>query len=93
MDEANLRSTFSYLVSEITKRFPNFAYLHVVEPRVEGSEDRTVQHGEVRSNFLSGIPMVLQDTIGNRFSARYLGLQAFHQCGWLYSRGCNQHSR
>ncbi|PSR72861.1 hypothetical protein PHLCEN_2v11274 [Hermanssonia centrifuga] len=46
MDEANLRSTFSYLVSEITKRFPNFAYLHVVEPRVEGSEDRTVQHGE-----------------------------------------------
>ncbi|PSS29796.1 hypothetical protein PHLCEN_2v2944 [Hermanssonia centrifuga] len=46
MDDANLKPTFSYLVSEITKRFPNFAYLHVVEPRVEGNVDRAVQHGE-----------------------------------------------
>ncbi len=63
MDDANLKPTFSYLVSEITKRFPNFAYLHVVEPRVEGNVDRDVQHGEVRPNPLSGIFIVLHDMV------------------------------
>ncbi|EJU01875.1 FMN-linked oxidoreductase [Dacryopinax primogenitus] len=32
--------TFSYLVRQFKERFPNFAYLHVTEPRVEGDVDR-----------------------------------------------------
>ena len=38
---------FSYLVSEIAKRFPSLAYLHLIEPRVEGDVDREVQVGDV----------------------------------------------
>ncbi|KAF8482739.1 NADH:flavin oxidoreductase/NADH oxidase [Russula ochroleuca] len=33
---------FSYLVTELRRRHPNFGYLHVVEPRVQGLLDRTV---------------------------------------------------
>jgi NADPH2 dehydrogenase len=33
---------FSYLVTELRRRHPNFGYLHVVEPRVRGILDRTV---------------------------------------------------
>ena len=39
--------TFSYLVSEIAKRYPDLAYIHVVEPRVAGGFDREPQAGEV----------------------------------------------
>ena len=39
--------TFSYLVAELAKRHPNLAFLHLVEPRVEGSMDRKVLQGEV----------------------------------------------
>ena len=39
---------FSYLVSELASRHPSLAYIHVVEPRAEGSMDRQVQEGEVR---------------------------------------------
>lgn len=41
--------TFSYLVSEIAKRHPDFAYIHVTEPRVAGGGvDRSeVTEGEV----------------------------------------------
>lgn len=41
------RPGFSYLVSEIAKRFPSLAYLHLIEPRVEGDVDREVQAGDV----------------------------------------------
>ena len=41
------RPTFSYLVEEIVKRHPDFAFIHLVEPRVEGNVDREVQAGEV----------------------------------------------
>ncbi|KAK0493347.1 hypothetical protein EDD18DRAFT_1179657 [Armillaria luteobubalina] len=34
------KPTFLYLVEEIKQRYPNFAYLHVVEPRVAGSTFR-----------------------------------------------------
>jgi NADPH2 dehydrogenase len=33
---------FSYLVAELRRRHPNFGYLHVVEPRVQGLLDRVV---------------------------------------------------
>lgn len=44
---ADPKPTFSYLVSELAKRHPDLAFLHLVEPRVEGSVDRTVLSGEV----------------------------------------------
>ena len=44
---ADPKPTFSYLVSELARRHPNFAYVHLVEPRVQGSSDRTVLDGEV----------------------------------------------
>ena len=39
------RPTFSYLVSEIAKRQPNFAYIHLVEPRADGVSDSEVAVG------------------------------------------------
>jgi NADPH2 dehydrogenase len=30
--------TYTYLVSELHDRYPELAYLHVVEPRVDGSQ-------------------------------------------------------
>lgn len=41
------RPDYSYLVSEIARRFPSLSYLHLVEPRVEGDVDREVQAGDV----------------------------------------------
>ncbi|KAI0830334.1 NADH:flavin oxidoreductase/NADH oxidase [Trametes gibbosa] len=38
--------TFTYLVSRLVSDYPNLAYLHVVEPTVSGSTDRTVKKGE-----------------------------------------------
>jgi NADPH2 dehydrogenase len=48
MRMADPKPAFSYLVSEIARRHPLFAYMHLVEPRVTGSEDREVQKDEVR---------------------------------------------
>ncbi|KAI0000408.1 NADH:flavin oxidoreductase/NADH oxidase [Russula vinacea] len=44
---------FSYLVAELRRRHPNFGYLHVVEPRVQGIIDRTFE-GE-SNDFLRAI--------------------------------------
>lgn len=41
--------TFRYLVQQIAERQPKLAFIHVVEPRVNGAVDREVQEGEVRS--------------------------------------------
>lgn len=46
MRMADPKPGFAYLVSEIAKRFSNLAYIHVVEPRVEGNMDREPQEGE-----------------------------------------------
>ncbi|KAI0284118.1 FMN-linked oxidoreductase [Russula brevipes] len=49
-------ATFSYLVSELRKRHPNFGYLHVIESRVQGVSDRSDSPGEEESNdFLRAI--------------------------------------
>ncbi|KZT02773.1 NADH:flavin oxidoreductase/NADH oxidase [Laetiporus sulphureus 93-53] len=40
------KPTFSYLVSQIAAQYPNFAYIHVIEPRVNGNEDRVPEAGE-----------------------------------------------
>ncbi|KAI0088268.1 FMN-linked oxidoreductase [Irpex rosettiformis] len=38
--------TFSYVVQKIAEKHPNFAFVHVVEPRVQGSVDRVAAEGE-----------------------------------------------
>ena len=38
--------TFTYLVKQLADRYPDFAYLHVVEPRVNGNFEREVAEGE-----------------------------------------------
>jgi NADPH2 dehydrogenase len=42
--------TYSYLVSELRRRHPNFGYLHVIEPRVQGTGDRVDRAFEQESN-------------------------------------------
>lgn len=42
------KPTFSYIVENIKKDHSDFAYIHVVEPRVNGNTDRAVEDGEVR---------------------------------------------
>ncbi|KAJ7664077.1 hypothetical protein B0H17DRAFT_1092396 [Mycena rosella] len=39
MGMADPKPTFTHLVSEIKKSYPNFAYIHVIEPRVAGDND------------------------------------------------------
>ncbi|EKM53073.1 uncharacterized protein PHACADRAFT_124526 [Phanerochaete carnosa HHB-10118-sp] len=46
MRMADLKPSFSYLVSETAERWPSLAYIHLIEPRVDGSNDREVQEGE-----------------------------------------------
>ncbi|KAJ3486698.1 hypothetical protein NLI96_g4054 [Meripilus lineatus] len=46
--------TFSYLVSEIAKRHPDFAYVHVIEARFSGGTEREVPEGE-GNEFLQNI--------------------------------------
>ena len=45
---------FSYLVKELLRRHPNFGYLHVIEPRVQGVVDRSFEEGE-SNDFLRAI--------------------------------------
>lgn len=40
MGMASPESQFTHLISNIRALYPDFAYLHVVEPRVDGSVDR-----------------------------------------------------
>lgn len=42
---------YSYLIHELKKRHPDFAYLHLIEPRVLGSEDIEVPDGETNDHF------------------------------------------
>ena len=48
MREENPVPTFTYLVTELVKRHPNLAYLHVVEPGLAGATDIETRDGEVR---------------------------------------------
>lgn len=46
MPLADIKETFGYLVTEVKKRHPDLAFMHVVEPRIAGANDRTVEEGE-----------------------------------------------
>lgn len=46
--------TFALLVSQLRDAYPNFSYLHVVEPRIAGASDRDALDGE-SNDFLRAI--------------------------------------
>lgn len=48
--------TFSYLVSEIARRHPELAYIHVTEPRIAGDHEREIPEGEVGKSILILLP-------------------------------------
>jgi NADPH2 dehydrogenase len=48
------RPTFSHLVSEAAKMYPDLAYLHVVEPRISGGADQDPSEGD-SNDFLRDI--------------------------------------
>ncbi|KAJ7663913.1 hypothetical protein DFH06DRAFT_1268602 [Mycena polygramma] len=41
----NPKPTYAHLVTELRDRYPDFAYLHVVEPRVDGAETVEIKEG------------------------------------------------
>lgn len=43
--------TFTYFVSRLAQLHPTLAYLHVVEPRAAGADDRVPKEGEVSDLF------------------------------------------
>lgn len=45
--------TFSYVVQQLSERQPNLGFIHVIEPRTDGLNDRTPAPGEVRPFHLS----------------------------------------
>ena len=46
MPLADIHETFGYLVQEIKGRYPDLAYMHVVEPRIAGAVERVAEAGE-----------------------------------------------
>ncbi|KIY67829.1 NADH:flavin oxidoreductase/NADH oxidase [Cylindrobasidium torrendii FP15055 ss-10] len=46
MKMADPKPTFSYLVGQLAQRHPTLAYLHVVEPRIDGNDDVEAQQHE-----------------------------------------------
>lgn len=42
------KPTFKYLVERIKELYPDFAYIHIVDPRAEGNRDRIPDPSEVR---------------------------------------------
>ncbi|KAF9050686.1 NADH:flavin oxidoreductase/NADH oxidase [Hymenopellis radicata] len=42
------KPTFAYLVSQIKEKYPNLAYIHLIEPRVNGSSSRESWPAECR---------------------------------------------
>ncbi|KIY67817.1 FMN-linked oxidoreductase [Cylindrobasidium torrendii FP15055 ss-10] len=49
------KPTFAHLVSQIKERHPDFAYIHVVEPRVDGVEIRDAIPTDWNNDFLRDI--------------------------------------
>lgn len=41
--------TFSYIVQQLADKYPDFGFIHVVEPRVDAYTDREPEENEVSS--------------------------------------------
>jgi 2,4-dienoyl-CoA reductase-like NADH-dependent reductase (Old Yellow Enzyme family) len=52
---ADPKPTYAHLVTEIRDRYPDFAYLHVVEPRVDGSQTVEVIKDGYSNDFIRDI--------------------------------------
>ncbi|KAF7296172.1 hypothetical protein HMN09_01085700 [Mycena chlorophos] len=56
------RPTYTYLVTELRNRFPELAYLHVIEPRVNGHNDVSPKDESASNDFIraiwSGRPLI-----------------------------------
>ncbi|KAJ7616517.1 hypothetical protein FB45DRAFT_1105724 [Roridomyces roridus] len=52
---ADPKPTYSYLITELRDRFPELAYLHVVEPRVDGGETVAVIKDGYSNDFIREI--------------------------------------
>lgn len=48
--------TFTYLVRKIKESHPDLAWIHVVEPRVTGHDEREILPGEVCCSSLLSFP-------------------------------------
>ena len=47
--------TFSYLVKRLASEYPKLAYLHIIEPGVDGIADADRREGNVNSSNLSAV--------------------------------------
>ncbi|KAJ7037961.1 hypothetical protein C8F04DRAFT_1090791 [Mycena alexandri] len=55
MQFANPKPTYAHLVTQLRERYPDFAYLHVVEPRVDGAETVDVVKDGYSNDFIRDI--------------------------------------
>jgi NADPH2 dehydrogenase len=51
----NPKPTYTHLVAQLRDRYPDFAYLHVVEPRVDGGETVEVIKDGYSNDFIRDI--------------------------------------
>ncbi|KAF7368519.1 FMN-linked oxidoreductase [Mycena venus] len=55
MGMADPKPTFTYLVSQIKDSHPDFAYIHVIEPRIAGDKDHPGGDAEASNDFIRAI--------------------------------------
>lgn len=74
----NPKPTFTYLVSEIVKRHPSLAYLHVVEPRAHDNMESDSTEGPTsQPNHVSDLNATPDEEVST--SCIYLCLSEFTQ--------------
>ncbi|KAI0342347.1 FMN-linked oxidoreductase [Trametopsis cervina] len=76
---------FSYLIQQISEKLPNLAYIHVVEPRMEGYLDRKAEAGE-SNDFIRDI-WAPRPIISAGAYTRELALEAAEKKGDLVAFG------
>jgi NADPH2 dehydrogenase len=77
---------FTYFVSVLKKRHPKLAYLHVIEPRVSGIEDRTADTHE-SNDFLREIWQPRSYISAGGYITRENAIQVAEQMGGLIAFG------
>ncbi|GJE97323.1 alkene reductase [Phanerochaete sordida] len=81
------KPTFAYLVTQLRDRFPSLAYIHVIEPRINGDGlDRSVDKGE-SNDFLREIWKPRPFISAGGYTERELALEAAERTGDLIAAG------
>ncbi|EPQ51534.1 FMN-linked oxidoreductase [Gloeophyllum trabeum ATCC 11539] len=75
MGMANPKPTFTYVIRSIKELFPNFAYIHVTEPRIYGNTDREVVPAGESNDFVYDLWLPKPLVIAGGFT-RELALEA-----------------